>query len=103
MTSSYKRSKEEGDKLSQHVPSLAHVFVMVFALSVLFLLLYFTVARPTFKGIDKICVAGRISGEQADAVNSLQWQKYNQIGAGPGDRIVKKECSELLKLVTQGK
>jgi hypothetical protein len=50
---------------------------------------------------DSICVEGRLSAEQAEVLNQMDWEKcpsYRQ-GSGclaeAGDRVIIRECSEL--------
>ncbi len=50
--------------------------------------------------IDEICVEGKFSAVQAEAVNSLPWGKCPGYRNGDcrvkeGDRMLAKECSEL--------
>lgn len=68
-------------------------------LAALIVLVYFVgcVIGPAF---DKACVEGRISQEQAEAINELEWEKcpsYNEgeCRAEVNDRVIKRECSEL--------
>lgn len=50
--------------------------------------------------IDKICLEGRFSAVQAEAVNSLPWGKCPSYRNGncrveEGDRMLARECSEV--------
>ena len=50
--------------------------------------------------IDKICVEGKFSAEQAAAVNALPWGKCpgyrnGECSVEEGDRMLARECSEL--------
>jgi hypothetical protein len=55
--------------------------------------------KPLWKGVDKICVKGRLSADQAMALNSWDWNKHNEDlgGAVEDDRVVSKVCSEVLR------
>ena len=47
---------------------------------------------------DKTCVEGRLSAEQAEAVNGLEWRKCpsyrEECLAEANDRVIKRKCSE---------
>ena len=54
--------------------------------------------------IDILCIEGRVSAEQAEAVNSTPWSKCPKYRNGDcrveeGDRILVRECSELSKSI----
>jgi hypothetical protein len=53
---------------------------------------------------DSICVEGRLSEEQANALNEMDWEKCPSYRRGAclaeaGDRIIIRECSELSRKV----
>ena len=60
--------------------------------------------------VDEKCIRGRLSEEQANAINSAHWGKlpsYNKNHEGTckhcakeGDRVLASECSDFLKEVT---
>lgn len=60
--------------------------------------------------VDKKCIRGRLSEEQANAINAEHWGKlpsYNKNHEGTckhcakaGDRVLASECSDFLKEVT---
>lgn len=60
------------------------------------------------KAIDSVCVEGRLSQLQVDAINALPWDKcpgYRQrenggCWADVKDRVVIRECSEFSRFVT---
>lgn len=52
-----------------------------------------------FEKIDEACVVGRLSQEQADAINELGWEKCGRCVAKVNDRVVVRECSEILRAV----
>jgi hypothetical protein len=62
------------------------------------------------KTIDRECIRGRLSAEQADEINNAHWGKLPSYNRGEDgkcihcaavdDRILAAECSEFLKEVT---
>lgn len=65
-------------------------------------LIMFNLAYFGGKKIDSICVEGRLSQAQAEAINELPWEKcpgYRRAANGKceadlNDRIIARECSE---------
>ena len=54
--------------------------------------------------IDKTCIEGRLSEDQANVINQLEWGKCPGYRNGvcraeEGDRVLVRECSELSKKV----
>jgi hypothetical protein len=58
------------------------------------------VIGPAF---DKACVEGRLSVEQAKAINELEWEKCpsyrEECRAEVNDRILKRKCSEFSRRI----
>lgn len=68
------------------------------------LLLLWATIMFTGGWFDSLCVEGRLSAEQAEALNQMDWEKcpgYRQdvCLAEAGDRVVVRECSELSRKV----
>ena len=54
--------------------------------------------------IDDVCIAGRLSQEQANHLNQSEWQKRHADYLAPvkaGDRVLNANCSELVKAVAE--
>lgn len=61
--------------------------------------------------IERDCIKGRLSSEQADAINSREWQHVPTYNRGPdgdckncaavGDRVLAARCSDELKKLTR--
>ncbi len=70
--------------------------------AVLLFIVWFNLALWAGEYIDSVCTLGRISDEQARAVNDLPFNKcpgYNDgvCEAKLKDRIVRRECSEFMR------
>ena len=67
---------------------------------ILLLLLGTYLIGPIF---DKICIEGRLSQEQAKAINELKWEKCpsyrKECRAELNDRIIKRKCSEFSRRI----
>jgi hypothetical protein len=48
---------------------------------------------------DRVCIEGRISEAQAEAINELPWKKCagGTCEADLNDRVIARECSEFLR------
>lgn len=58
---------------------------------------------PAFKSVDAVCIAGRLSQAQADAINATPWEAGGRREpAKMNDRVLREECSECLKSFTLG-
>jgi len=55
--------------------------------------------KPVAEAVDRVCVVGRISAEQAEMLNGTLWGKLNDFlgGARENDRVVNGDCSEALR------
>lgn len=53
------------------------------------------------KKADRLCIVGRLSQEQVDAIAGLPWGHKKRLDAGglirPGDRVLNKYCSQFLR------
>ena len=53
------------------------------------------------KRVDRLCIVGRLSGEQVEAIAALPWGHKTRLDAGgglrPGDRVLNKYCSQFLR------
>ena len=63
--------------------------------------------RTVAQEFDRACVEGRLSAAQAEAINAQDWEKCPKYRSGlclaaPGDRVIRRECSELLRSLTYG-
>ena len=77
---------------------------MVACVVALFALTNCSTLLPFTKKVDDVCVAGRLSQEQADAINTMTWEAGGTRAAVKvDDRVLRMECSECLKSFTQGK
>lgn len=67
---------------------------------ILLLFLGGCVIGPAF---DKACVVGRISEEQAQAINKLEWEKCpsyrEECRAEVNDRVIKRKCAEFSRRI----
>ncbi len=59
------------------------------------------------KEFDRACVEGRLSAAQAEAINAQDWEKCPKYRNGVclaarDDRVIRRECSELLRDLTYG-
>lgn len=55
-----------------------------------------------FLQVDRYCVKGRLSPEQADLIGTFDWAKKNKrwSSVDENDRVIAKECSELGRYLT---
>lgn len=78
--------------------SKANIFKLLILIVLTWLILVFT--GPS---IDKLCVIGRLSKHQANAISELKWNKcpkYSDCVAEENDRVLNKQCSDLLAWLT---
>ncbi len=67
-------------------------------------------AKDVGKIIDTICIEGRLSQEQCDAINELEWEycpKYREryqegCTCEHRDRVFSKDCADALKRLSTG-
>ncbi len=79
--------------------TLAHPWALLLSLGIA-VSLWFTLA-PIGRRVDRVCVVGQITHNQATDLNLQPWllTKRRTI-AETGDRLVKAECSELMRRLT---
>lgn len=75
---------------------------------ILVMFVYLNVALWAGQYVDAVCVEGRLSRTQAEAVTALEWKKcpkyrVRQSGgcrAEKGDRVIVRECSRFMRRFT---